>query len=174
MQFVKYKSHLHQPPFYSQNVQTMYDKIAKGDVQFPEKFKDSFDPDTRSIILGVCICWNCSQESPVLGSVCAKAFDGSYSNQGPSILQVYWLGEAIAERVTTTVQTCCDFKRRCNRVDVLLSQLQIRMVDPCFTRQTVRLTQTGSQLSPQDQQQFESFTPFSRLTEWPGWFRSCV
>jgi len=120
------------PPFYSQNIQTMYSKIASGDLSFPEKA--SFDEKTKALIRGFLERDPSKRLTEVPKIKSHPYFEG-----------IDW--EKLQQK-----------ELKPPYVPNVKDKSDTSMVDPMFTRENARLTVDVTTISQENQRKFQDFT----------------
>jgi len=126
------------PPFYSQNIQTMYARIAAEEVKFPDK--PSFDEPTKSIIRGFL------ERDPL-----KRLTDVDKIKSHPYFQSIDWTKLLQKELKPPYVPNVKD-------------KSDTSMVDPMFTRESARLTVDSNTISDENQKKFEEFTYMEEQT----------
>jgi len=120
------------PPFYSQNIQTMYSRIAAEEVKFPDK--PVFDEHTKSLIKAFL------ERDPS-----KRLVDVTLIKAHPYFQTIDW--EKLNQK-----------ELKPPYVPQVKDKSDISMVDPMFTRESARLTVNAKTISDENQKKFQDFT----------------
>eukprot|EP01118_Nematostelium_gracile_P004408 TRINITY_DN1515_c0_g1_i2.p1 TRINITY_DN1515_c0_g1~~TRINITY_DN1515_c0_g1_i2.p1 ORF type:complete len:636 (+),score=184.40 TRINITY_DN1515_c0_g1_i2:1123-3030(+) len=120
------------PPFYSQNIQTMYSKISAAQLNFPDR--PSFDEATKDII------------SQLLEKDPEKRLQYALNIRSHRYFKTIDWELLLQKRLTPPYMPNVKDKS------------DTSMVDPMFTKESGRLTMNQNAISPDAQRKFENFT----------------